>query len=150
MTHGTWPDASLHHSTTPPLRLSFRAVIFDMDGVVVDSEPRHERAFLEVVREIGYGETQGIRVADYIGRSDRELWMEFIARHHRQSIVRPRGERFNPRVDGKSPLEARRQDVAEVIAIVYGRASLLKIEHRRRFRREVEPAVVDRAGPEQA
>lgn len=31
----------------------FKAVIFDMDGVIVDSEPRHERAILEVVREIG-------------------------------------------------------------------------------------------------
>jgi beta-phosphoglucomutase-like phosphatase (HAD superfamily) len=36
------------------------AVIFDMDGVVVDSEPRHERAFLEVMQEIGYGDTHGV------------------------------------------------------------------------------------------
>ena len=59
----------------------FLAVIFDMDGVIVDSEPRHERAFLEVVREIGYGETHGVRWADYVGRSDHVLWEDFVARH---------------------------------------------------------------------
>ncbi|MBI3853261.1 MAG: HAD family phosphatase [Verrucomicrobia bacterium] len=59
----------------------FRAVIFDMDGVVVDSEPRHERAFLEVVRELGYGQTHGVRWADWVGRSDHELWVDFVARH---------------------------------------------------------------------
>ena len=58
-----------------------RAVIFDMDGVIVDSEPRHERAFLEVVRELGYGEGLKLRFADYIGRSDQELWVDFVARH---------------------------------------------------------------------
>jgi len=58
-----------------------KAVLFDMDGVVVDSEPRHERAYLEVVREIGYGETHGLRFADYVGRQDKELWVDFIARH---------------------------------------------------------------------
>ncbi len=58
-----------------------RAVIFDMDGVVVDSEPLHERAFLEVVREIGYAETLKLRFADYIGRSDQEFWTDFAARH---------------------------------------------------------------------
>ena len=59
----------------------FKAVIFDMDGVIVDSEPRHERAFLEVVHEIGYGETHGVRWADWVGRSDHELWLDFVARH---------------------------------------------------------------------
>ena len=59
----------------------YRAVIFDMDGVIVDSEPRHERAFLEVVRELGYGQTHGVRWADWVGRSDHELWVDFIARH---------------------------------------------------------------------
>ena len=58
-----------------------QAVIFDMDGVIVDSEPRHERAFLEVIRELGYGENHGINIADYIGRSDQELWVDFVARH---------------------------------------------------------------------
>ena len=59
----------------------FRAVIFDMDGVIVDSEPRHAHAFFEVMREIGYGETHGVDWADYVGRSDHDLWADFIARH---------------------------------------------------------------------
>ena len=58
-----------------------QAVIFDMDGVIVDSEPRHERAFLEVVREIGYGDNHGFKFADFIGRTDQDLWAAFVARH---------------------------------------------------------------------
>ena len=61
-----------------------KAVIFDMDGVIVDSEPRHERAFLEVVREIGYGDNHDFRFADYVGRSDKELWVDFVAKHNPQ------------------------------------------------------------------
>jgi HAD superfamily hydrolase (TIGR01509 family) len=58
-----------------------RAVIFDMDGVIVDSEPRHERAFLEVVTQLGYGDSHGIEFSKYLGRTDRELWVDFVARH---------------------------------------------------------------------
>lgn len=58
-----------------------RAVIFDMDGVIVDSEPRHERAFLQVIESIGYGQTHGITFADYVGRSDQELWVDFVSKH---------------------------------------------------------------------
>jgi len=58
-----------------------QAIIFDMDGVIVDSEPRHERAFLEVVREIGYADKLAMSFADYIGRSDKELWLDFVAKH---------------------------------------------------------------------
>lgn len=57
------------------------AVVFDMDGVIVDSEPRHERAFREVFDELGYGDRHGMRFADYYGRSDRALWLDFIAKH---------------------------------------------------------------------
>ena len=58
-----------------------QAIIFDMDGVIVDSEERHQRAFLEVVREIGYGDRRDFRFADYIGRSDQVMWVDFVARH---------------------------------------------------------------------
>src|SRR5262245_35355841 len=58
-----------------------KAVIFDMDGVIVDSEPRHETAFLEVIRGLGYGETLGLRFSDYVGRSDHDLWKDFVAKH---------------------------------------------------------------------
>src|ERR1035441_4518071 len=59
----------------------FKAIIFDMDGVIVDSESRHERAYLDVVRKLGYGDNHDLRFADYVGRSDEELWVDFIARH---------------------------------------------------------------------
>jgi HAD superfamily hydrolase (TIGR01509 family) len=57
------------------------AVIFDMDGVVVDSEPLHERAFLHVFEEIGYGARHGIDFPAYYGKSDLVVWRDFIATH---------------------------------------------------------------------
>ena len=59
----------------------FAAIIFDLDGVIVDSEPRHERAFREIFREMGYGETHGMDFPLYYGRSDRALWVDFVAKH---------------------------------------------------------------------
>ena len=56
-------------------------IIFDMDGVIVDSEPRHEQAFREIFHELGYGESHGIEFSKYLGRSDRALWLDFIALH---------------------------------------------------------------------
>ena len=52
-----------------------------MDGVIVDSEPLHERAFLETFDALGYAQTHGIHFADYLGRSDRAVWEAFIAKH---------------------------------------------------------------------
>lgn len=58
-----------------------RAVIFDLDGVIVDSEPLHERAFREVFDALGYGQSHGVDFPAYYGKSDRALWLDFIARH---------------------------------------------------------------------
>jgi HAD superfamily hydrolase (TIGR01509 family) len=60
---------------------NFQAIIFDMDGVIVDSEPLHEKAFMETFDDLGYAQTHGIHFADYLGRSDRAVWEAFIAKH---------------------------------------------------------------------
>lgn len=62
--------------------MSYKSVIFDMDGVILDSEPVHERAFRDIFREMGYGEKHGINFPAYYGRSDGALWKDFIALHH--------------------------------------------------------------------
>jgi HAD superfamily hydrolase (TIGR01509 family) len=62
--------------------MSYKAVIFDMDGVILDSEPVHERAFRDIFREMGCGENHGINFPAYYGRSDGALWQDFIALHH--------------------------------------------------------------------
>ncbi|MEM7384753.1 MAG: HAD family phosphatase [Verrucomicrobiota bacterium] len=57
------------------------AVIFDLDGVIVDSEPWHEKAFLRVFDELGYRDNHGVVFSDYYGTSDRVVWQDFIERH---------------------------------------------------------------------
>jgi HAD superfamily hydrolase (TIGR01509 family) len=64
-----------------------RAVIFDMDGVIVDSEPHHERAFHDVLRELGHNLNHGLRFEDYVGRSDFEMWVDFVATHRPPQTV---------------------------------------------------------------
>lgn len=59
----------------------YKAIIFDMDGVIVDSEPYHEKAYLEMFAELGYAENHGVIFGNYLGRSDRALIEDFIARH---------------------------------------------------------------------
>jgi beta-phosphoglucomutase family hydrolase len=77
--------------------ISFEAVIFDMDGVIVDSEPLHERAFRDVFKEIGFGETHDVDFAAYYGKSDLILWEDFVAKHHPPQSVEELLERKQKR-----------------------------------------------------
>ena len=52
-----------------------------MDGVIVNSEAHHERAFHDVIRDLGYADLDDLKFADYVGRSDFDLWVDFIAKH---------------------------------------------------------------------
>ncbi|HOX03909.1 MAG TPA: HAD family phosphatase [Candidatus Paceibacterota bacterium] len=58
-----------------------QAAIFDMDGVLVDSEPLHERAYRDIFAEMGCADTHGVDFVSYYGRSDWTLWTDFIERH---------------------------------------------------------------------
>jgi beta-phosphoglucomutase-like phosphatase (HAD superfamily) len=62
------------------MRRAVRAVVFDLDGVLVDSEPVYERAFMAYLAEIGrpelagwYPNTLGRRRADFAGALARAL-----------------------------------------------------------------------------
>jgi len=100
-----------------------QAIIFDMDGVIVDSEERHERAFLEVVREIGYGDKLHLRFADYIGRSDQELWVAFVASHQppqsAAELLAMKRERVVELIRREQPLFDGLPDLIEKLAVRY-------------------------------
>jgi HAD superfamily hydrolase (TIGR01509 family) len=59
----------------------YKAIIFDMDGVIIDSEPLHELAYVELFNELGYGENHGINFDDFLGRTDKALIEHFVERH---------------------------------------------------------------------
>src|SRR4051812_32357246 len=81
---------------TPAMK-QYSAIIFDMDGVIIDSEPLHERAYREVFAEMGYGETHGIDFDDYIGTTDRVLIQDFIAKHKPACTVEQLSDRKRDR-----------------------------------------------------
>lgn len=107
------------------LRGDYAAVIFDMDGVIVDSEPRHERAFRDVLEAIGYAENHGIHFPDYYGRSDRLVWSDFIERHDppqtHAELMRLREERFLEIVVEDEPIF---EGIPELVQALKGRYQL--------------------------
>ena len=67
-------------NSVPPMdpMQPLQGIIFDMDGVLVDSEPRHKQAFLEVFAELGYAESHGIDFDHYLGMTDRAVVEDFV------------------------------------------------------------------------
>lgn len=100
---------------------SFSAVIFDMDGVIVDSEPLHERAFREVFAELGYGDRHGIHFPDYYGRSDRVLWLDFIERHRPsqplEMLTRLKEDRLLALLEAEEPIFPEVPNLVEALAV---------------------------------
>ena len=52
------------------------AVIFDFDGIIVDTEPLHYKAFLSVLEPLGMGFPWEEYVATYMGFDDRDAFRE--------------------------------------------------------------------------
>jgi beta-phosphoglucomutase len=67
-----------------------RAIIFDFDGVIADSEPIHLAVFQRVLGEKGYVLTREEYYADYLGYDDRGCFEAFLTSHGRpvsQTII---------------------------------------------------------------
>jgi beta-phosphoglucomutase len=71
----------------------FSAIIFDMDGVIVDSEPLHQKAFEALFEELGKKHDHGIVFHEYYGRSDRALLKDFIEKNKLPHELADLGER---------------------------------------------------------
>ena len=67
-----------------------RALIFDMDGVIVDSNPWHRTAWQEYNRRLGVEMTEAMQQQMYGKRND-ELIREFFGHHlpDAQKSLRP-------------------------------------------------------------
>jgi len=57
-----------------------KAIVFDMDGVIVDSEPVHCEIAIEVLRSFG-GEPEEHEIYEFIGVTNRAMWSVLKERH---------------------------------------------------------------------
>lgn len=63
------------------------AVIFDFDGVIVDSEPVHFRLFRELLAEQGITLTREAYDAQYLGMDDRECFTAILEAHGKSAVL---------------------------------------------------------------
>jgi len=64
-----------------PGGLQAEAVIFDFDGVIVDTEPLHFAAFQRLLEPLGLGFSWEQYVETYMGFDDRDAFMEAFKAH---------------------------------------------------------------------
>jgi len=57
-------------------KIMLRAVVFDFDGIIVDSEPLHYRAFQKVLEPLGAGFSWAEYIERYMGFDDRDAFRE--------------------------------------------------------------------------
>ena len=60
-----------------------RAIIFDFDGVIANSEPLHFRAYRDILAEEGIALTEASYYADYLGFDDVGAFAAVAAAHQR-------------------------------------------------------------------
>jgi beta-phosphoglucomutase len=53
-----------------------KAIVFDFDGIIVDSEPLHYRAFQKALEPLGMGFSWAEYVTNYMGFDDRDAFRE--------------------------------------------------------------------------
>lgn len=58
-----------------------RAIVFDFDGVIADTEPLHFAAFCEVLPEVGITLSREAYYARYVGMSDGEILRRVLLDH---------------------------------------------------------------------
>lgn len=81
-------------------KIMLRAVVFDFDGIIVDSEPLHYRAFQKVLEPLGAGFSWAEYLERYMGFDDRDAFREAF----RISGIPLSAERLAELIDFKASL----------------------------------------------
>ncbi|UOQ77961.1 HAD family hydrolase [Hymenobacter sp. 5516J-16] len=85
-----------------------RTVIFDMDGVIVDTEPVHRYAYFSHFRELGIAVSDA-EYATFTGRSTKNVYQHLKDKHHLgqpvEELVMMKREFFNRAFDEKPDLD---------------------------------------------
>jgi beta-phosphoglucomutase len=68
-------------AANPAPRSAIRAVVFDFDGVLADSEPLHLRSYQEVLTPIGITLTRDEYYANYLGYDDEGVFTKIADAH---------------------------------------------------------------------
>jgi len=92
--------------------MSLRAVVFDFDGVIADSEPLHLRAFQDVLGEMGVTLTKDDYYARYLGYDDAGVFRVISGAHggtawtseHVDALVARKAARMATLIEGESIL----------------------------------------------
>ncbi|WP_313562500.1 HAD family hydrolase [Ruminiclostridium cellobioparum] len=63
-----------------------KAFIFDMDGVIIDSEPLHFQTDKMVLRDLGHDIADG-ELSSFVGVTNPNMWAELIKRYKLDSTV---------------------------------------------------------------
>jgi len=57
-----------------------KAIVFDFDGVIVDSEPAHYKAFLAIAKPLGMEFSYDEYLREYVGFDDRDAFRHIFAK----------------------------------------------------------------------
>lgn len=116
-------------------------VIFDMDGVLIDTEPLHHYAFFAQFAELGIS-VSAAEYATFLGKSTRNVFQLLKQRYHLapevEALVQRKRELFNKAFDEDAGLDLlpgvrvliedlRRHDVQLVVASSASKATIARV-----------------------
>ena len=103
-----------------------RAIVFDFDGVLADSEPLHLQTYQEVLSSLGVTLTREEYYASYLGYSDADVFRLLGARHgwsldagHIQMLIDQKSGMFDEAVAAGGVLYPGAIDCVERLARVF-------------------------------